>query len=168
MKKLTTIIAALAISTLFAAGTAQAQAHHSGGNGNGNRGVIVNHPGNFNHGGDFHGGEINRGGGRDYGRDYRGGRDFGRDYRGGRGGIDINIGGGRGYYPYGRGWNGGYYNNYPATQIVYEQVQERVYDEYQGGWVFTGRIISVSHVARWDNSYRGYVWYDSNGELRVN
>jgi hypothetical protein len=156
MKKLTTLLAALAISTLFAAGTAQAQAHRGGGNGN--HGVIVNHGGNFNNGGNF-----NRG---DYGRDYRGGRDFGRDfgrdYRGGRGGIDIIIGGGRGYYPY-----GGYYNNYPSTEIVYEQVQERVYDPSQG-WVFTGRIITVSHVARWNGAYGGYVWYDSNGQLRVN
>ncbi len=75
----------------------------------------------------------------------------------GGGGIDIIIGGRRGYpYPYpDGGWRN--YPSMPATRIVYE----RVYDPYYGSY-------TVSHVARWDNYYRGYVWYDRNGNLRVN
>jgi len=140
MKKLTVVFATLALMLGFAS-TASAQ-HHP----NGNHGVYT------------HGGQ--RGG---YDRDYRGGYD--RDYRGGyrgdgyrRGGIDIIIGGRPGYpypYPYPNGgWNIGGYSD---TRIVFE----RVYDEY-------GRSYTIRHVALWDNYYRGYVWYDQNGNLRVN
>lgn len=185
-----TLFAAMAITimTLGVAGTAQAQQHGNNAN-NGNRNVFQQR-GSERRGPEVRGGEFRNPGvnrdfrnerndrdrdHRDYGRDYRGdygrdyrgdyGRDYrgdyGRDYRGygwGRGGIDIYIGGGRFGYP----------NGYASTRIIYEVVQERVYDDYEGRWVFTGRTYSVSHVATWDNYYRGYVWYDSNGQLRVN
>lgn len=144
MKKLT-VFAALAVMMLGFAGTAQAQHHGHGGY----------HGGNYGH--DYRGGYN----GGNYGHDYRGG--YGGWNRGsgiviGGGGIDIIIGGGhRGYpYPYpDGGWRN--YPPIPPTRIVYE----RVYDPYRGSY-------TVSHIARWDNYYRGYVWYDINGNLRVN
>lgn len=133
MKKLT-VFAALAVMMLGFAGSAQAQHHGHGG---------------------YHGGYN----GGYYGRDYRGhgGWERGGIVIGG-GGIDIIIGGRRGYpqYPCGDcGWRN--YPPVPPTRIVYE----RIYDPYYGSY-------TVSHVARWDNYYRGYVWYDINGNLRVN
>jgi hypothetical protein len=171
MKKTSTLFAALAVIILCTAGTAQAQ-HHN----------VRQQGGNSHQGGNFQGGNF-RGGnfqGGDHRGDYRGGdrgdyrngnihgdyrgnngdRGYnGYDYGRGRGGIDIIIGGGGYRYPNG-GWNNGGWNNggyYPSTRIVYEQV----YDGY-------GRSYTISHVASWDNYYRGYVWYDSNGQLRVN
>lgn len=146
MKKLT-VFAALAVMLLGFAGTAQAQHHHG-------------HDGGYR--GDYRGDYR----GHDYrGHDYRGHRGHGGIVIGG-GGIDIIIGGG------GRPWHGnrfpdGGYNRGPQTRIVYETVSERVYDNYTGRWIYTGRRYTVSHVARWDYRYRGYVWFDSNGNLRV-
>jgi hypothetical protein len=146
MKKLTVVFAALALMLGFA-GTASAQ--HHGNHGNGGYHNNHNNHGDYRGNGGYHG----NGGYRGNGGIVIGG-----------GGIDIIIGGHRGY-PHGGwnngGWNNGGWNNggyYPApTRIVYE----RVYDRY-------GRSYTVSHVARWDNYYRGYVWYDQNGNLRVN
>lgn len=145
MKKLTAVFAALVLTLGFAS-TASAQ-HHNGGGHHGNNGGYHSNHGDYRGNGGYHGGYRGNGG-----------------IVIGGGGIDIIIGGHRGY-PNG-GWHNGPWNNggwnngpyYPApTRIVYE----RVYDRY-------GRAYTVSHVARWDNYYRGYVWYDQNGNLRVN
>jgi hypothetical protein len=150
MRKLTsklTVFAALSFMLLGFANAAQAQHYNHGGG----------HRGEFH--GDYRGDYGYRG---DYRGDYRGYHgDYRGDYRG-RGGVEIIIGGRRGFpvpgYPYPNGgWNGGW-DYYPPTRIVYE----RVCDSYNGG------CFTVSHVARWDNYYRGYVWYDVNGNLRVN
>ncbi len=157
MKKLSSVLAALAVMILFTAGTAQAQ-HRDHRNGDYRNG---------NHHGDYRGNHGHHGG-------HRGGGSIVI----GRGGvdIDINIGGGRRHYPnggynrgcdhrYGNcGHNGGYYSQ---TMVVIERVAERVYDRYSGRYIYTGHTYSVRHVATYSSYYGGYVWYDVDGQLRV-